>query len=212
MYRKVQAKMKKMFGHGMRGGTLLIDRPFSFREFTNLASSLSKDPLGAVGYGFNAKIDAQRLFMGRPDQLGKGLKRGKGKLIDEPFTFRQMTDAASRFSKNPLETVGYGVKKMKGGRAIIDEPFTFRQMTDAASRFSKDPLGAVGYGVKNSVFLGKDKIMKGGRAIIDEPFTFRQMTDAASRFSKNPLETVGYGVKKRGRPKKGAALLPAGYR
>ena len=84
-------------------------------------------------------------------------------------------------------------------------------MTDAASRFNKDPLAAIGYGAK-SVFLGKDKIMKGGRAIIDEPFTFRQMTDAASRFNKDPLAAVGYGVKKRGRPKRGAALMPAGYR
>jgi len=128
MYHAVKSKMHQMFGHGMRhmhGGTALIDQPFSFRQATDAASNFSRDPLGAFGFGLKPR--KRRVKKGGAlAPAGMGLKRrtprkrmhGGTALIDQPFSFRQATDAASNFSRDPLGAFGYGVKHRKRGGAL----------------------------------------------------------------------------------------------
>ena len=123
MYHSVKSKMHQMFGHGMRhhmrGGTALIDQPFSFRQATDSASNFVRDPMGSFGFGLKKHKKKPVKHGGALSPAGMGLRK----------------------KKHPR-------RHMHGGMALIDQPFTVRQATDSASSFARDPLGAFGYGLK----------------------------------------------------------------
>jgi hypothetical protein len=116
----------------MKGGTALIDQPFTVRQAYDRGDDFVKNPLRTFGFGAKMK--------------------GGTALIDQPFTVRQAYDRSSDFIKNPLRTVGFGAKKKgQGGTALIDQPFTVRQAYDRSSDFVKNPLGTVGFGFWDNV-------------------------------------------------------------
>jgi hypothetical protein len=189
-YEKVSAMMRQMFGHGakkrrMRGGTALIDQPFTVRQAVDSGRSFVDNPAGAFGFG--AK---------------KRRMRGGTALIDQPFTVRQGVDSADRFFKDPAGAFGFGAadvhplemmakkmgfgakkRRMRGGTALIDQPFTVRQGVDSADRFFKDPAGAFGFGVMDDA---------------------RRMVQTVEKYGGTPF---GFG-----HPRRGGALIQAGYR
>ena len=128
--------MHQMFGHGMRhhmrGGTALIDQPFSFRQATDSASNFVRDPMGSFGFGLKKHKKKPVKHGGALSPAGMGLRK----------------------KKHPR-------RHMHGGMALIDQPFTVRQATDSASSFARDPLGAFGYGLKKH----KKKPLKRGGAL-----------------------------------------------
>jgi hypothetical protein len=240
-YEKVSAMMRQMFGHGakkrrMKGGTALIDQPFTVRQGVDSADRFFKDPAGTFGFGAGDQHPLEMMAK----NFGFGAKKrrkmkGGTALIDQPFTVRQGVDSADRFFKDPAGTFGFGAadqhplemmaknfgfgakkRRMKGGTALIDQPFTVRQGVDSADRFFKDPAGTFGFGAadqhplemmaKNFGFGAKKRRMKGGTALIDQPFTVRQAVDTSRSFIDDPAGAFGFGARR------GGALIQAGYR
>jgi hypothetical protein len=74
----------------MKGGTALIDQPFTVRQAYDRSSDFIKNPLRTVGFGAKMKM------------------KGGTALIDQPFSVRQAYDRSSDFVKNPMGTVGFG--------------------------------------------------------------------------------------------------------
>ena len=162
-YEKVQALMRQMFGHGLgsrgRGGTLLIDEPFTVRQAGELGKRLVENPLGTLGFGVKKR--------GRPPK--KAPKKG-GALLD--FIPKEVQDLgmsrlkqyenmvpqqAREMGMEKLKQMGMGVKKRgrppkkapkKGGTLLIDEPITARQIVNTAGDFLKNPASALGFGMK----------------------------------------------------------------
>jgi hypothetical protein len=95
-YAKVQSKMHEMFGHGMRGGRMLIDEPFTARQAVDTTGRFLKDPAGTLGFGLKKK---------------KKVKKGGTLLIDQPFTARQAVDMGGQFSRDPRGTLGFGMRR-----------------------------------------------------------------------------------------------------
>jgi len=98
-----------------------------------------------------------RQMFGHGHGGGKGI--GGRLLIDEPFSARQAVGTVGDFAKNPLGTLGFGMRKArkapvgknkpkKGGRLLIDEPFSARQVADTAGELLKSPASALGFGMK----------------------------------------------------------------
>lgn len=113
-YYKVQEKMRQMFGHGikhhkkhkkMKGGTALIDQPFTVREAVDVGGRFIKDPAKTLGFG---------LKRGRP----KKVKKGGTLLIDQPFTVREAVNTGEHFIKDPTGTFGFGLKHKHGGALL----------------------------------------------------------------------------------------------
>jgi hypothetical protein len=96
----------------MRGGTALIDQPFTVRQGVDSADRFFKDPAGAFGFG--AK---------------KRRMRGGTALIDQPFTVRQGVDSADRFFKDPAGAFGFGV---------MDDA---RRMVQTVEKYGGTPFG-----------------------------------------------------------------------
>lgn len=154
---------------------------------------------------------------------GRGQVGGR-LLIDEPITARQVVNTTGDFIKNPLGTLGFGMKKRgrppkkapKKGGALLD--FIPKEVQDLgmsqlkqyenmipqqAREMGMAQLKNIGFGMKKRGRPAK----KGGRLLIDEPITARQVVDTAGDFIKNPASALGFGMKY----KKGGALLQAGY-
>ena len=152
----------------MHGGTALIDQPFSVRQATDSASNFFKDPMGTFGYGLNKRGRPRKHRLSHAGSSTRKMSGGTA-LIDQPFTVRQAYDTSSNFTKDPMGTLGFGLKKrgrprkhkMHGGTALIDQPFTVRQATDSASHFFKDPMGTFGYGLKKKKVHHRKKRMSG---------------------------------------------------
>lgn len=83
---------KKIQGMGRkrRGGTLLIDQPFTVRQAVNSTGNLIKDPKGTLGFGGTL-------------------------LIDEPVTAREIVNTTGNFIKNPAKTLGFGARRRGKG-------------------------------------------------------------------------------------------------
>jgi hypothetical protein len=96
-----------------KGGTLLIDQPFTARQAVNTVGSLIKDPKSTVGFGMKKR--------GRPRKDGK--MSGGTLLIDQPFTTRQAVNTTGSFIKDPKGTLGFGLfdrkLKMTRGGALL---------------------------------------------------------------------------------------------
>ena len=80
-------------GKAARGGTLLIDQPFTARQAVNTIGSFVKDPKATVGFGAAS---------------------GGTLLIDQPFTTRQAVNTVGNFVKDPKSTIGFGA--VRGGK------------------------------------------------------------------------------------------------
>ena len=97
----------KKQGRAMKGGTALIDQPFTARQAVNTAGSFIKDPAKTLGFG----LKPPRKHAKRPAK--KALIGGTA-LIDQPFTVRQAVDTSGRFVKDPAGTLGFGLKRSVG--------------------------------------------------------------------------------------------------
>jgi hypothetical protein len=145
-------------------------------------------------------------------------KMGGRLLIDEPITTRQVVNTAGDFIKNPLGTLGFGMKKPvakrgrpKKGGALLD--FVPKEVQDLGMSRLKQyenmiPQQARDMGMSQLKNIGFGMKKKGGRLLIDEPITTRQVVNTAGDFIKNPASALGFGMKYN----KGGALLQAGYR
>ena len=115
--------MAKNFGFGakkrrMKGGTALIDQPFTVRQGVDSADRFFKDPAGTFGFG---AADQHPLEM-MAKNFGFGAKKRRMKggraLIDQPFTVRQAVDTSRSFIDDPAGAFGFGAKKRRGGALI----------------------------------------------------------------------------------------------
>lgn len=142
------AKGKKL---KMKGGTALIDQPFTARQAVNTTGAFIKNPAKTLGFGIVEDISRNKAV-----QAIQG-KRGGTLLIDQPFTARQAVNSTGDFFKDPAKTLGFGLKTHKhakrhakkvliGGTALIDQPFTARQAVNTTGRFIKNPAGTLGFG------------------------------------------------------------------
>jgi len=142
LYEKVQEKMKEMFGHGikkamkakkapkkapkkamkMKGGTALIDQPFTVREAVDATGKFFQNPAGTLGFGMkDVLMSAKMKEAMKPKIHMKGGELSGGRLlIDEPITIRQAVNSTGKFFKDPVQTIGFGTMKGHNGGALID--------------------------------------------------------------------------------------------
>lgn len=153
-----------------RGGTALIDQPFTVREAVDVSGKFIKDPAKTLGFGARKGLPAKYKGSGP-----KGLKK-----------FQKWTGAIG----NVIGDVGDFIKPVAkpifeaGTRQAVN-------LIDAygnAQADKVDPYGAL---------MGRGK--RGGTALIDQPFTVRQAVDTSGRFIKDPAKTLGFGAKRKGK-------------
>ena len=123
-YGDQSARMAGRGKRGKRGGTLLIDQPFTARQAVDTTGRFVKDPAKTLGFG------------GRL-------------LIDEPFTARQAVDTTGRFVKDPAKTIGFGkvprmLKKDRPKRVMSDAQKAALAKGRAALRIKLNEMGAGG--------------------------------------------------------------------
>ena len=105
--------------------------PSMVHEAKNIAHAYAQDPSAFRGKEAHiVKEVVEGALSGHPmyhavkskmhQMFGHGMRHMHGgtALIDQPFSFRQATDAASNFSRDPLGAFGYGVKHRKRGGAL----------------------------------------------------------------------------------------------
>jgi cytochrome c553 len=123
-YGDQSARMAGRGKRGKRGGTLLIDQPFTARQAVDTTGRFVKDPAKTLGFG------------GRL-------------LIDEPFTARQAVDTTGRFVKDPAKTIGFGkvprmLKKDRPKRVMSEAQKAALAKGRAALRIKLNEMGAGG--------------------------------------------------------------------
>ena len=84
-----------------KGGTLLIDQPFTVREAVNEA----RDLIGKGSYHHHHRRSPRG-------------KRGGTMLIDQPFTVREAVNEARDFVRDPKGTLGFGMKHRHHGKGV----------------------------------------------------------------------------------------------
>lgn len=105
----------KKRGRPRKGGTLLIDQPFTARQAVNTTGNFFKNPSKTLGFGVREDImgnQSVRAIQGRGT-------RGGTLLIDQPVTTRQIVNTTGNFFKNPSKTLGFGMQKKMLGKALI---------------------------------------------------------------------------------------------
>ena len=139
-----------------RGGTALIDQPFTARQAVDTMGRFVKDPSKTLGFGFEGPL---------PSDKRKTLPKGLGGtlLIDQPFTARQAVDTMGRFVKDPSKTLGFGVprmlKKDRPKRVMSDAQKAALAKGRAALRLKLNEMGAggalkqAGYGARGSALM-----------------------------------------------------------
>ena len=202
----------------IQGGRLLIDEPFTARQAVNTTGDFFKDPKGSIGFGMHGgKINRLNKFNRWTGALG-GVVQNIGDFI-APV-------AKPIFQAGTQRAVGYingmGAKprgrprKSVGGTLLIDQPFTARQAVNTTGDFFKDPKGSIGFGMDGGKINRLRKFNRwtgalGGVAQNIGDFIAPVAKPIFQAGTQRAVSSInGMGVKRRGRPKKGGNLGPAG--
>ena len=155
-YGDQSARMAGRGKRGKRGGTLLIDQPFTARQAVDTTGRFVKDPAKTLGFGGRLLIDEPFTARQAVDTIGRFAKDpsktigfGGRLLIDEPFTARQAVDTTGRFVKDPAKTIGFGkvprmLKKDRPKRVMSDAQKAALAKGRAALRIKLNEMGAGG--------------------------------------------------------------------
>ena len=199
----------------LKGGTALIDQPFTVRQAVNSTGNFFKDPGGTMGFGFEGPLPS-------PDKsaIPAGLRpyRGQGNRVPPiPTQYRGRGSYPPRgIMKGDgfWEDVGSVVKNVgkKAAKAISNEVVQYAGPAAgaafaAAATASGNPefapaaaalgnqLGAEAgqYVNKKIQGMGGKRRKRGGTALIDQPFTVRQAVNSTGNFFKDPGGTMGFG-------------------
>jgi cytochrome c553 len=140
-YGDQSARMAGRGKRGKRGGTLLIDQPFTARQAVDTTGRFVKDPAKTLGFGFEGPLPSDKRK--KPRGLGGTL------LIDQPFTARQAVDTMGRFVKDPAKTIGFGkvprmLKKDRPKRVMSEAQKAALAKGRAALRIKLNEMGAGG--------------------------------------------------------------------
>ena len=172
------------------GGRLLIDEPFTTRQAVNTIGSFVKDPKGTLGFGFEGPLPS-------PDRRPP-MPRGKG-LPETLF----------------LHAMGYGLKKKgKAGRRLKGKGF-WEDVGKVAKKAGKTAVKALANevvqyaGPAAATAFAAAATASGNPEFAPAAAAFgNELGSRAGRYANNKIQ--GMGVKRRGRPKKGGDLRPAG--
>ena len=213
----------------VRGGTLLIDQPFTSRQAVNTTGNLFKDPKGTLGFGMHGgtlAIDQPFTIRQAADTAGTLFKsvRGGRLLIDEPFTARQAVNTTGNFFKDPKGTLGFGLDRSrvpvipnayKGRGAHLNGQGFWEDVGKVAKKAGKTAVKALANEVVQYAGPTAGAAFSAAAIAAGQP----QYAPAAAVFGNEfgslagnyvNKQIQGMGVRGRGRPKKGGNLQPAG--
>ena len=213
----------------VRGGRLLIDEPFTTRQAVNAIGSFVKDPKGTIGFGAGGRLLIDEPFTTRQavNTIGDFVKDPKGTLgfgfegpLPSPDHRPLMPYRNPRGKGLPetlfLHAMGYGLKKKgKAGKRLHGKGF-WEDVGKVAKKAGKTAVKALANevvqyaGPAAATAFAAAATASGNPEFAPAAAAFgNELGSRAGRYANNKIQ--GMGVKKRrGRPKKGGDLRPAG--